>query len=83
MLLSENEIWKCINHLSPISRAIQVRRTRHAGNCWRNKDELKSDIFLWTPTHDGRLERTYFHQLCEDSWYCLEDQKEAIDNEQS
>ena len=27
-------------HLPPISKAIQIRRTRDAGNCWRSKDEL-------------------------------------------
>ena len=37
-------------HLPPISKTIQVRRTRHAGHCWRSKDELISDVLLWTPT---------------------------------
>ena len=37
-------------HLAPISKTIQVRRTRHAGHCWRSKDKLISDIILWTPT---------------------------------
>ena len=26
-------------HLPPITKTIQVRRTRHAGHCWRSKDE--------------------------------------------
>ena len=30
---------------------IQVRRTRHAVHCWRSKDELISDVLLWTPTY--------------------------------
>ena len=30
-------------HLPPITKTIQVRRTRHAGHCWRSKDELISD----------------------------------------
>ena len=39
------------------------RRTRHAGHCWRSRDELISDVLLWTPTH-GRAKalrpaRTY------------------------
>ena len=38
-------------HLQPISKTIQIRRTRHAGHCWRNKNELISDILLWTPSH--------------------------------
>ena len=36
-------------HLSPISKTIKVRLTRHAGHCWRSRDELIRDIFLWTP----------------------------------
>ena len=50
-------------HLSPITKTIQVRRTRHAGHCWRSRDELISDVLLWTPTHDrakaGRPARTF------------------------
>ena len=26
-------------HLPPITKTIQVRRTRHAGHCWRSRDE--------------------------------------------
>ena len=33
-------------HLPPITKTIQVRQTRHAGHCWRNRDELISDILL-------------------------------------
>ena len=58
-------------HLPPITKTIQVRRTRHAGHCWRSKDELVSDILLWTPTYGrakaGRPARTYIQQLCEDT----------------
>ena len=36
-------------HLPPIMKTIQVRQTRHAGNCWRSRDELISDVLLWTP----------------------------------
>ena len=36
-------------HLPPITKTIQVRRTRHAGHCWRSRDELISDVFVWTP----------------------------------
>ena len=31
-------------HLPPIAKTIQVRRTRHAGYCWRSRDELISDV---------------------------------------
>ena len=50
-------------HLPPITKIIQVRRTRHAGHCWRSRDELISDVLLWTPTYGrakvGRPARTY------------------------
>ena len=36
-------------HLPPITTTIQVRRTRHAGHCWRSRDELITDVILWTP----------------------------------
>ena len=55
-------------HLPPITKTIQVRRTRHAGNCWRSRDELKSYVLLWNPTYGrakaGRPARTYIQQLC-------------------
>ena len=35
-------------HLPPITKTIQARRTRHAGHCWRSKDELVNDVLLWT-----------------------------------
>ena len=38
-------------HLPPITKTIKVRRTRHAGHCWRSKDELISDLLLWTPAY--------------------------------
>ena len=33
-------------HRPPIKKTIQIRRTRHAGHCWRSRDEL---VLLWTP----------------------------------
>ena len=36
-------------HLPPITKTIQVTRTRHAGHCWRNRDKLINDVLLWTP----------------------------------
>ena len=48
---------------APITKTIQLRRTRHAGHCWRSRDELIRDVLLWTPTHGrgkaGRPARTY------------------------
>ena len=50
-------------HLLPITKAIQVRRTRHAGHCRRSRDELISDVLLWTPMagqkQDNQLEHTF------------------------
>ena len=72
------------DHLPPTTKTIQVRRTRHAGHCWRNRDELKSDVLLWTPTYGrakaGRPARTYIQQLCEDTGCSPEDQPEAIND---
>ena len=63
-------------HLPPIPKTIQVRRTRHAGHCWRSRDELIRDVLLWIPTHGrakaGRPARTYIQQLCEDTGCCPE-----------
>ena len=36
-------------HLPPITKTIQVRRTRYTGHYWRSRDELISDVLLWTP----------------------------------
>ena len=51
------------SHLPPITKTIQARRTRHTGHCWRSKDELISDVLLWTPAYGqartGRPARTY------------------------
>ena len=33
-------------NLPPITKTIQVRRIRHAGHCWRSRDELISDVLL-------------------------------------
>ena len=71
-------------HLPPITKTIQVRRTRHAGHCWRSKDELVSDVLPWTPTYGqakaGRPARTYIQQLCEDTGCNPEDLLEAMND---
>ena len=68
-------------HLPLITKTIQVRRTRHAGHCWRSRDELISDVLLWTPTY-GRAKpaRTYIQQLCEDTGCSLEDLPEVMND---
>ena len=71
-------------HLPPITKTIQVRRTRHAGHRWRNRDELISDVLLWTPTYSrakaGRPARTYIQQLWEDTGCNPEDMPEAMND---
>ena len=71
-------------HLLPITKTIQVRRTRNAGLCWRSWDELIRDVLLWTPSHGrtraGRPTRTYLLQLCADTGCNPEDLLEAMDD---
>ena len=71
-------------HLPPITKTIQVRRTRHAGHCWRSRDELIRYVLLWTPTYGrakaGRSARTYIQQLCEDTGCSLEYLPEVMDD---
>ena len=59
------------SHLPPITKTIQVRWARHAGHCWRSKDELISGVLLWTPAYGrakaGRPARINIQQLCEDT----------------
>ena len=86
-----NKSWKqhptkqqLYGHLPPITKTIQVRRTRHAGHCWWSKDRLINDIILWTPSHRrakaGRPARTYIQQLCADKVCSLEDLPGAMDD---
>ena len=63
----------------------QVRRTRHAGHCWRIRDELISDVLLWTPhmaeqNQDDQLEDTYIQQLCEDTGCSPKEMPEAMND---
>ena len=54
-------------HLPPITKTLKIRRTRHPGHCWKSRDELISDVLLWTPSHGrakaGRPTRTYIQEL--------------------
>ena len=86
-----NKSWKqhptrhqLYGHLPPITKTIQVRRTRHAGHCWRSRDELIRDVLLWIPTHGrakaGRPARMYIQQLCEDTGCCPEDLPRAMND---
>ena len=86
-----NKSWKqhptrhqLYGHQPPITKTIQVRRTRHTGPSWRSRDELISDELRWTHTYDqpkaGRPARTYIQQLCEDTGCSPEDPPEAMND---
>ena len=72
------------SHLPPLTKTIQVRRARHAEHCWRSRDELISDVLLWTPSFGrakaGRPPWTYIQQLCEDTGCSPEDLPEAMND---
>ena len=78
---TRHQLYGC---LPPITKTIQVRQTRHAGYCWRSKDELISDVLLWTPANGqakaGRPAWTYIQQVCEDTGPSTEDLLEAIND---
>ena len=71
-------------HLPPITKTI---RTRHAGHCWRSKDEIVSDVLRWTPAYGqskaGRPARTYIQQLCDDTGCNPEDLPEAMNDRET
>ena len=71
-------------HLPPVTKTIKIIRTRYAGHCWRSRDELVSDVLLWTLSHGrakaGRPARTYMQQLCADTVCSPEDQPKAMDD---
>ena len=71
------------SHLPPITKTIKIKQTRHAGHCWRSRDELISDVLLRTPSYGwakaGRPARTYIRQLCADTGCSLEDLAEAME----
>ena len=86
-----NKSWKqhptrhqLYGHLPPITKTIQVRRTRHAGHCWRSKNELISDVLLWNPAYGeakaGGPARTYIQQVYEDTGCSPEDLPEAMND---
>ena len=80
------ESWQqySTNHQPPITKTIQIRRTRHAGHCWKSKEELISEVLLLTPTYGrakaGQPARTYIQQLCEDTGCCPEDLPETMND---
>ena len=71
-------------HLLPILQTIQERRTRLVRQRWSSRDTLKSNVHLWSQTHEfknvGRPVRTCMHKLCVDIGCSLEDHKGAMDD---
>ena len=71
-------------HLPPITKTIQVRWTRHAGHCWRSRDEFITDVLLWTPIY-GRAKAGWpaqidIQKLCKDMGCCPEDLPEKMND---
>ena len=73
-------------YLQPITKTIQIRWTRHADHWWRSRDEVISDVLLWTPSHGrakaGRPAWTYIQELCADTRCSLEDLLEEMDDKE-
>ena len=71
-------------HLPPITKIIKIKQTRHAGQCFRSRDELIKDVLLWAPSHGrakaGRPARTYIQPLCADTGCSPEDLQKAMDD---
>ena len=72
-------IQQVYGHLPPITKTIKSRRTRHAGYCYRSRDELVSDVLLWTP-NAARPVRTYIQQLYVNTECSPEDLPKAKDD---
>ena len=57
-------------NIPPLTTILRERRMRFAGHCWRAKQELISDLLLWSPRHGknrpGRPATTYIDQHCRD-----------------
>ena len=68
------------DHLPLIMKTIKVRQTRHAGHCWRSRDELINDVLLYGRAKAGQPAQTYIQQLCEDTGCSPEDLPEAMKN---
>ena len=63
-----------------LEKSIQIRQTRHAGHCWRSRDELISDVLQ---AKAGRPAWTYIQQFCEGTGCSPEDQPEAMNDREN
>ena len=58
-------------HLPPITKTIQVRRARHAGHCWRSRDELVVLVVLLLHGHVWGSIRVHLLSLMDPhTWPC-------------
>ena len=70
-------------YLPPITKIIQVRRSRLAGHCWREQRRAHkwcTPMYLPHRAKAGRPARTYTQQLCEDTGCSLEDLPEVMND---
>ena len=51
-------------HLPPITKTIKVIRTRHAGHCWRSRDDLISFCDAWLAAQKFRNCNSFLHLQC-------------------
>ena len=79
---SHPTIVRLYGNLPRVSTILKERRTRFAGHCYRSKEEIISDVLLWTPAHGtckaGRPHKTYVKQLMEDTNCPLEDLPQSM-----
>ena len=68
------------NPQSSSSTATHHPSRKLSGHCWRSRDELISDVLLWTPHNAKVPARTYIQQLCEDTRCSPEDRPEAMND---
>ena len=75
-------VW--IKRSCEVNKRKMTNELNYAQYCWRSKDELISDVLLWTPTYGqakgGRPARTYIQPLCEDTGCCPKDLPEVMND---
>ena len=84
----QHSTWRQLyGHLPLITKTMQGRRTRHAGHCWRSKEEIVSDVLLWTPAYGqskaGRPAWTFIQQLCDDTVCNSEDLPKVMNDRET
>ena len=72
-------------HQLPISKTVHIRQTWHVGHCWSTKDELISNVLLYTSSHGRasgarRPARTYLQQLSANTGFSREDLPGVMDD---